>query len=141
MPCRLNGIQLRCSCCLHSGLLIHPFPCTQTITCPPKSCILAYAKLTTSSLNSDLLNSNAFCNVVQADPEKVKMQLLGEGLELEEYGGDVQCVETAAKAGMGLDALEEALLLQVIQIFQFYDGKVILSSKSSINPPELYHQC
>ena len=44
------------------------------------------------------------------------MQLLNEGLELEEFGGDVQCVETAAKAGMGLDALEEALLLQVTAI-------------------------
>jgi translation initiation factor IF-2 len=41
------------------------------------------------------------------------MQLLSEGLELEEYGGDVQLVQTAARKGIGLDALEEALLLQV----------------------------
>lgn len=41
------------------------------------------------------------------------MQLLGEGLELEEFGGDVQCVQTAAKARLGLRELEEALLLQV----------------------------
>jgi translation initiation factor IF-2 len=41
------------------------------------------------------------------------MQLLNEGLELEEFGGDVQCVQTAAKAGLGLKELEEALLLQV----------------------------
>lgn len=43
----------------------------------------------------------------------MKMQLLAEGMELEEFGGHVQCVETAARAGTGLDALEEALLLQV----------------------------
>lgn len=43
----------------------------------------------------------------------VKAQLLQEGVELEEYGGDVQCVETAARAGQGLSELEEALLLQV----------------------------
>lgn len=53
------------------------------------------------------------CAVLQARPEHVKMQLLSEGLELEEFGGDVQCVQTAAKSGTGLRELEEALLLQV----------------------------
>lgn len=43
----------------------------------------------------------------------MKAQLLAEGLDLEEYGGDVQCVMTAAKKGEGLAELEEALLLQV----------------------------
>jgi hypothetical protein len=51
-------------------------------------------------------------SLLQARPEQVKLQLLSEGLELEEYGGDVQCVETAARTGGGLLALEEALLLQ-----------------------------
>lgn len=50
---------------------------------------------------------------MQAHPDEVKMQLLAEGLELEEFGGDVQCVQTAARAGLGLRDLEEALLLQV----------------------------
>ena len=50
---------------------------------------------------------------LQARPDQVKLQLLNEGLELEEFGGDVQCVETAAKAQLGLRELEEALLLQV----------------------------
>ena len=61
-----------------------------------------------------------FCNlsccwfvILQARPDQVKLQLLNEGLELEEFGGDVQCVETAAKAQLGLTELEEALLLQV----------------------------
>jgi translation initiation factor IF-2 len=40
-------------------------------------------------------------------------QLLGERLELEVFGGDMQLVQTAARKGEGLDALEEALLLQV----------------------------
>jgi len=53
------------------------------------------------------------CDMPQARPEAVKSQLLAEGLELEEYGGDVQCVLTAAKKGEGLGDLEEALLLQV----------------------------
>lgn len=48
----------------------------------------------------------------QANPERVKQQLLAEGVELEEYGGDVQVVQTAATAGLGLAELEEALLLQ-----------------------------
>jgi translation initiation factor IF-2 len=50
---------------------------------------------------------------MQARVEQVKLQLMSEGLELEEYGGDVQLVQTAARKGEGLDALEEALLLQV----------------------------
>jgi hypothetical protein len=44
---------------------------------------------------------------------EVKTQLLAEGVELEEFGGEVQCVETAALRGAGLQELEEALLLQV----------------------------
>jgi translation initiation factor IF-2 len=49
----------------------------------------------------------------------VKLQLLNEGIELEEYGGDVQCVHTAARAGLGLKELEEALLLQVHGLLAF----------------------
>eukprot|EP00775_Hariotina_reticulata_P012886 gene12886-13012_t len=52
------------------------------------------------------------CDLPQARPAEVKLQLLSEGIELEEFGGHVQCVETAARAGLGLTELEEALLLQ-----------------------------
>lgn len=31
----------------------------------------------------------AFLNVTQAKPDQVKLQLASEGVELEEYGGDV----------------------------------------------------
>lgn len=50
--------------------------------------------------------------MTQAKPDQVKTQLLSEGLELEEFGGDVLCVSTSATSGAGLVELEEALLLQ-----------------------------
>lgn len=52
------------------------------------------------------------CDVAQSRADEVKLQLLAEGLELEEYGGTVQVVEVAAKQGKGLVELEEAVLLQ-----------------------------
>ncbi|PKA46084.1 hypothetical protein AXF42_Ash015375 [Apostasia shenzhenica] len=52
------------------------------------------------------------CDKPAADPERVKMQLGAEGLLLEDLGGDVQVVEVSAKSKVGLDKLEEALLLQ-----------------------------
>lgn len=50
---------------------------------------------------------------MQAEPKRVRQQLIAEGLELEEVGGHVQVVETAATKGSGLLQLEEALLMQV----------------------------
>lgn len=52
------------------------------------------------------------CDVPAANPEKVRRQLLGDGLELEEVGGSIQVVEVSAVAKKGLLELEEALLLQ-----------------------------
>ncbi|KAG9454479.1 hypothetical protein H6P81_007383 [Aristolochia fimbriata] len=52
------------------------------------------------------------CDKPDANPERVRMQLASEGLELEEIGGDVQVVEVSASHKIGLDKLEEALLLQ-----------------------------
>eukprot|EP00884_Botryococcus_braunii_P019038 jgi/Botrbrau1/5818/Bobra.0366s0004.1 len=52
------------------------------------------------------------CDRAGANPAKVRQQLLAEGLELEDAGGDVQVVETAAVTGQGLRDLEEAVLLQ-----------------------------
>ena len=62
-------------------------------------------QLSSSLLSNSLLSA-------QADVDRVKRQLLAEGVELEEFGGTVQAVETAATAGSGLRELEEALLLQ-----------------------------
>ena len=53
---------------------------------------------------------------MQADPGKVRQQLIAEGLELEEVGGDIQVVHTAAPKGEGLLELEEALMLQVLPL-------------------------
>ncbi|KAI5061112.1 hypothetical protein GOP47_0023617 [Adiantum capillus-veneris] len=51
------------------------------------------------------------CDKADANPAKVREQLGAEGVELEEMGGDVQVVEISATKNMGLDKLEEALLL------------------------------
>ncbi|KAK9819495.1 hypothetical protein WJX81_005164 [Elliptochloris bilobata] len=52
------------------------------------------------------------CDCPGAEPARVRRQLAAEGLELEENGGSVQVVETAAPVGLGLRELEEAVLLQ-----------------------------
>lgn len=44
-----------------------------------------------------------------ADPERVKRELLVAGVELEELGGDVPCVHVSGKTGKGLDQLEETV--------------------------------
>src|SRR5690606_35730682 len=48
----------------------------------------------------------------EADPSRVKNELLQHEVVVEDFGGDVMAVEISAKAGMGLDKLEEAILLQ-----------------------------
>ena len=47
-----------------------------------------------------------------ANPGKVKQQLLQHEIVVEEMSGDVQCVEISAKKKINLDKLEEAILLQ-----------------------------
>ena len=47
-----------------------------------------------------------------ANPQKVKQDLLQHEVVIEDMGGDVQCVEISAKQKIGLDKLEEAILLQ-----------------------------
>ena len=48
----------------------------------------------------------------EANPGRVKTDLLQQEVQVEEMGGDVQCVEISAKQKIGLDKLEEAILLQ-----------------------------
>lgn len=52
------------------------------------------------------------CDLPEADPMRVKTDLLQQEVQVEEMGGDVQCVEISAKTKMGLDKLEEAIVLQ-----------------------------
>jgi len=47
-----------------------------------------------------------------ADPMKVKTELLQHEVIVEELSGEVQCVEVSAKNGTNLDQLEEAILVQ-----------------------------
>ena len=46
-----------------------------------------------------------------ANPDRVKQQLAGLDLNVEEYGGDVICVPVSAKTGDGLDTLLENILV------------------------------
>ena len=48
----------------------------------------------------------------EANPEKVKQELLSHGVVPEEYGGDSPIVLVSAKTGKGVDELLEQLLLQ-----------------------------
>ena len=48
----------------------------------------------------------------EANPEKVKQELLSNGVVPEEYGGDSPVVPVSAKTGKGVDELLEQLLLQ-----------------------------
>ena len=54
------------------------------------------------------------CDKPSADVARVRQQLMAESLELEDIGGTVQVVEVSAVARtkLGMDKLEEALLLQ-----------------------------
>lgn len=48
----------------------------------------------------------------EANPERVKQELVAEGVLPEEYGGDVMFRNVSAKSGEGVDELLEAVLLQ-----------------------------
>ena len=48
----------------------------------------------------------------EANPEKVKQELVSEGVIPEEYGGDSPFVNVSAKKGIGIDDLLENILLQ-----------------------------
>src|SRR5476651_1908460 len=47
-----------------------------------------------------------------AAPERVKQELVAEGVVPEEYGGDSPFIEVSAKTGAGIDSLLEQVLLQ-----------------------------
>ncbi len=48
----------------------------------------------------------------EANPLRVKTDLLQQEVQVEDMGGDIQCVEISATKRIGLDKLEEAILLQ-----------------------------
>ena len=52
------------------------------------------------------------CDKPDADPAKVRSDLLQHEVITEDFGGDVLCVDVSAHTGVGLDKLEEAIMLQ-----------------------------
>jgi translation initiation factor IF-2 len=52
------------------------------------------------------------CDKPQANPQKVRQELLNHEIVVEQMGGEVQSIEVSAKTKKGLDTLEEAILLQ-----------------------------
>ncbi len=52
------------------------------------------------------------CDKPESDPKKIKEQLLGEELIVEELSGDIQCVEVSAETGLNLDQLLDSIILQ-----------------------------
>lgn len=60
-----------------------------------------------------------------SNPERVKQELVAEGVIPEEYGGDTMFMQVSAKTGSGIDELLEAVLLQA----------EVLELQASINSP------
>ncbi|HYG06935.1 MAG TPA: translation initiation factor IF-2 [Stenotrophomonas sp.] len=60
-----------------------------------------------------------------ADPLRVKNELLAQDVVAEEFGGDTQFVEVSAKTGMGVDTLLDAISLQaeVLELRAVPDGR------------------
>ena len=60
----------------------------------------------------------------EANPDKVKQELLSHGVVPEEFGGDSPVVPVSAKTGAGVDALLEQILLQaeVLELKAAVDG-------------------
>jgi translation initiation factor IF-2 len=60
-----------------------------------------------------------------ADPSRVKNELLGQDVVAEEFGGDTQMVELSAKTGQGVDNLLDAINLQaeVLELLAVEEGR------------------
>ncbi len=52
------------------------------------------------------------CDKPEADPQKIKEQLLSEDLIVEELSGEIQSVEVSAETGRNIDKLLDAIVLQ-----------------------------
>jgi translation initiation factor IF-2 len=60
-----------------------------------------------------------------ADPSRVKNELLAQDVVAEDFGGDTQMVELSAKTGQGVDNLLDAISLQaeVLELRAVHDGR------------------
>ncbi len=61
----------------------------------------------------------------EADPSRIKNELLGHEVVAEEFGGDTQMVELSAKTGQGVDNLLDAISLQaeVLELTAVAEGR------------------
>jgi translation initiation factor IF-2 len=60
-----------------------------------------------------------------ADPLRVKNELLAHNVVAEDFGGDTQCIDVSAKTGQGVDQLLDAVLLQaeVLELRAVSEGR------------------
>jgi translation initiation factor IF-2 len=60
----------------------------------------------------------------EANPERIRQELVAQGVTPEEWGGDTQFVEVSAKANINIDRLLDAILLQaeVLELQAAVDG-------------------
>jgi len=77
------------------------------------------------------------CDLPEADPQKIKNQLLEHELIAEDLSGDTLIVEISAKAKMNLDKLIEAIILQaeILDLKTDFDTKatgIVLESKIDV---------
>src|SRR3546814_578697 len=75
--------------------------------------------------SSDLIVAINKSDKTEADPSRVKNELLGHDVVAEEFGGDTQMVELSAKSGQGVDALLDAISLQseVLELQAVAEGR------------------
>ena len=81
------------------------------------------------------------CDLPDADPQKVKNQLLEHELISEDLSGDTLMVEISAKTKKNIDKLLESIILQaeLLNLKTDYDNKatgIVLESKIYINKTE-----
>ena len=69
---------------------------------------IAHAK----SANAPIIVAINKCDKEEAQPQKIKEQLLSEELIVEDLSGDVQCIEVSAETGHNLDKLLDSIVVQ-----------------------------
>ncbi|MFW5959979.1 MAG: translation initiation factor IF-2, partial [Chitinivibrionales bacterium] len=52
------------------------------------------------------------CDLPTANPDKIKSELAQNNVVVEDYGGDISCIEISAETGQGIDKLLEVLALE-----------------------------